>query len=178
MSKTFGKIFQNGYIVRDFDSTLNHWIKVFGAGPFYMFTADARAQVYGKPDTPVRMKLAMGYWGDYQIEIIQQLDDTPTPYKDFLDSGREGLQHVASLTEDFKGDDQRLRDMGFKQIMLSDFNGTAIGYYATDTVYAGTMLELVEATPWFTGVLERMRKSSIGWDGKDPIRPFEQVAAG
>ncbi len=37
MSRIFGAIRQNGYVVRDIEAALDHWIKVIGVGPFFYF---------------------------------------------------------------------------------------------------------------------------------------------
>jgi hypothetical protein len=35
MSRFFGKVCQNGYVVRDIEAALKHWTEVLGVGPFY-----------------------------------------------------------------------------------------------------------------------------------------------
>ena len=42
------------------------------------------------------MSIALANSGDIQVEMIQQHDDQPTAWRDFLASGREGFQHVSS----------------------------------------------------------------------------------
>lgn len=46
------------------------------------------------------MTLAFGQSEDVQIELIQQHDEARSGYQDFLDSGREGPQHVAFWFDD------------------------------------------------------------------------------
>lgn len=35
MSRLFGDAIQNGYVVRDIDAAMRHWIDVLGVGPWY-----------------------------------------------------------------------------------------------------------------------------------------------
>ncbi len=35
MSRFFGEIRQNGYVVRDIEAAMRHWIEVLAVGPWY-----------------------------------------------------------------------------------------------------------------------------------------------
>jgi hypothetical protein len=35
MSRIFGPVRQNGYVVSDIQTAMDHWIKVMGVGPWY-----------------------------------------------------------------------------------------------------------------------------------------------
>ena len=35
MSRIFGAVCQNGYIVRDIRAAMDHWVNVMGVGPWY-----------------------------------------------------------------------------------------------------------------------------------------------
>ena len=35
MSRIFGKVCQNGYVVRDITAAMDHWINVMGVGPWF-----------------------------------------------------------------------------------------------------------------------------------------------
>ena len=35
MSRIFGAVRQNGYVVRDIQAAMKHWIEVMGVGPWY-----------------------------------------------------------------------------------------------------------------------------------------------
>ena len=37
MSRIFGDIRQNGYVVRDIEAAMQHWTEVLGVGPFFYF---------------------------------------------------------------------------------------------------------------------------------------------
>ena len=104
MSRIFGAIRQNGYVVRDIRAAMDHWAGVMGVGPwFYIDRVSTEYFRYHGVDSPVEMSIALANSGDLQIELIQQRNDAPSMYKDFLDAGREGLQHVAYWSRDYQG---------------------------------------------------------------------------
>ena len=35
MSRIFGNVCQNGYVVRDIEAAMTHWIDVMGVGPWF-----------------------------------------------------------------------------------------------------------------------------------------------
>ena len=96
MSRLFGPIRQNGYVVRDIEAAMKHWIDVLQVGPwFYIDRVQTDWFRHRGQDSTAELSIALANSGDLQIELIQQRNDAPSMYKEFLDSGREGLQHVA-----------------------------------------------------------------------------------
>lgn len=98
MSRIFGEMRQIAFVVRDLDKALRYWTETLGVGPFYLMR-DLVPESYryrGKPAPAPRITLALGYSGEFQVELIQQHDDRPSAYRDYLESGREGFQHVSS----------------------------------------------------------------------------------
>jgi hypothetical protein len=95
MSRIFGPIAQLGYVVRDAHASMEQWIRN-GVGPWFHFE---RVKLdwfrHRGIASPLEMSVALANSGDVQIELIQQRNDAPSMYKEFLDAGREGLQHVA-----------------------------------------------------------------------------------
>ncbi|MEQ1489952.1 MAG: VOC family protein, partial [Terricaulis sp.] len=104
MSRVFGKVCQNGYVVRDIDAAMKHWIDVMGVGPWF-YIEDVKTDWFKHRgvDSDVKMSIALANSGDLQIELIQQRNDAPSMYKEFLDAGHEGLQHMSYWTLDYQG---------------------------------------------------------------------------
>ena len=104
MSRIFGAVCQNGYVVRDIRAAMDHWVNVMGVGPWYYI--DRVKTDYFRhrgQDSGMEMSVALANSGDLQIELIQQRNDAPSMYKEFLNSGREGLQHMSYWTRDYQG---------------------------------------------------------------------------
>ena len=96
MSVFFGEIRQLGYVVPDIEAAMDYWSRVLGVGPF--FYAERVPVVNftyrGAPSSPVT-SVALANSGAVQVELIQQRNDAPTMYRDFVQAKGSGLQHVA-----------------------------------------------------------------------------------
>ena len=93
MSRIFGPIRQNGYVVRDIEAALKHWTTVLGVGPFF-YVERARIadlQYKGKPSA-AEVHVALANSGNLQIELLQPCNDAPSMWRDFLVAGHEGTQ--------------------------------------------------------------------------------------
>ncbi len=102
MSIRFGAIRQNGYVVPDIESAMGHWVEDLGVGPWYYIpSVRPKEFVYrGTPSNP-EIAIALAFSGSLQIELIQPVDDAASAYRDFLEAGHRGLQHVSSWPDDY-----------------------------------------------------------------------------
>ena len=92
MSRLFGDIRQNGYVVRDIERAMRHWTETLGVGPFfYIEKVPVRNFRYRGAPSDLDMSVALANTGALQIELIQQRNDAPSMYRDFLARGPEGL---------------------------------------------------------------------------------------
>ncbi len=95
MSRVFGDLRQLGYVVRDIEAAMKYWIDVNGVGPFfYIERVPLASFTYRGQSSMPEMSIALAFSGFAQVELIQQRNDAPSMYKDYLDAGQEGLQHV------------------------------------------------------------------------------------
>lgn len=165
-----GPIMQNGFVVHDWREAAMHWVEKLGVGPFFVLEHIPFAQCFyrGTP-ADIDMTVAIAYTGNYQIELVQQHNDEPSIYKDFLDAFGPGLQHVGTLVDNL---DKSIEENGFSDKVLQHGQTTAGQRFAyVDTVqHNGTMLELIETDQDMEKTFEYMRHSALDWDGTDPIR--------
>lgn len=172
MSRLFGAIRQNGYVVRDVRAAMDHWINVIGVGPWFYFE---RVKIdyfrhRGQPSN-LEMSVALANSGDVQIELIQQRNDAPSMYKEFLASGREGLQHVAYWTKEYQAVYDRALSLGYKVGHEGQIGGEQGRFTYFDTeLHQGTVIELSDVSGLKGWFFEQVREAAIGWDGTDPIR--------
>lgn len=171
MSRLFGPIIQNGFVVRDLEAAMRHWVGL-GVGPFFVLPrVEFAAVTYRGRPTQVEIAVAMAYSGALQIELVQQLNDAPSIYREFLDQGREGLHHVGVASTDYAADLARVTASGLEVAMAgSTAAGTGFAYLDSDGGFQGSMVELFEATPGLMTFFARVEAASHGWDGSDPIR--------
>jgi catechol 2,3-dioxygenase-like lactoylglutathione lyase family enzyme len=172
MSRIFGPVRQNGYVVRDIEAALHHWTAVLGVGPFFYFErAPITEFSYRGVRSDPEVSIALGNSGDLQIELIQQRNDAPSMYRDFLAAGREGLQHVAYWTNDFETDLARCLAAGFV-VGQSGVAGGANGrfvYFDTEA-HPGTVVELSDSSGIKGKFFAHIAEVAKGWDGSDPVR--------
>jgi hypothetical protein len=172
MSRLFGAVTQNGYVVRDVRAAMDHWINVLGVGPwFYVDRVKTDYFRHRGVNSPLEMSVALANSGDLQIELIQQRNDAPSMYKEFLDSGCEGLQHVAYWTKDFQSLYDQALSLGYEVGQEGQIGGPLgrFAYFDTE-LHPGTVVEISDISGHKGKFFEHIRRLSADWDGTDPIR--------
>ena len=97
MSRFFGPMRQVGIVVRDIEKAMRHWVEVYGVGPwFYAEQLPMDQFRYKGRPYDLKVSIALANSGDVQFELIQQRNDVPSLYRDFLAAGHEGMQHWSS----------------------------------------------------------------------------------
>lgn len=173
MSRLFGEICQNGYVVRDIEAAMAHWTEVLGVGPFfYVERVPFGEFAYRGEPSPVDVSIAVSASGPIQVELIQPRNDAPTVWRDFLDAGHEGLQHVSYWTTDF---DERLTrgEAAGLEVSQSGWIGDERGrfaYFATEGPHPGTAVEISEVVGAKRDMFDAVAQQASSWDGSDPVR--------
>ncbi len=120
------------------------------------------------------MSLALANWGDLQIEVIQQDDDHPTAWRDFLASGREGFQHVSSWLTRAEYDAIMARAQTAGPPVMHEGVVPRIGerfaYLATDNGPGGFLFEPADVMDTCDPMMQMIANAAKDWDGRDPIR--------
>ena len=179
MSRIFGPIRQNGYVVRDIEAALKHWTTVLGVGPFFSVERAriADLQYKGKPSA-AEVSVALANAGALQIALLQPCNDAPSLWRDFLAAGHEGLQHCAYWMETPAAMDAalaRAAELGdvIGQSGSTGENGRCV-YLCTEG-HAGTVVELSEACGAKAQLFRRVAEAAREWDGTDPIRRLQRL---
>ena len=171
MSVLFGPLRQMGYVVRDIDAAMRHWVDACGVGPwFYAERLPLFAFSYrGVRHDGIHLSIALANSGDVQLELIQQRCETPSMYRDFLAAGHEGLQHWSSWPEDYDALYERAVANGYAVGQEGDGPRGRFVYFANEG-HPGTVIEMAHLTPTRRRIFDRIRAAAQGWDGHDPIR--------
>jgi hypothetical protein len=174
MSRIFGNIAQIGYVVRDIDAAMDNWVK-HGVGPwFYVDRVQTDYFRYRGADSDMQMSVALANSGDVQLELIQPRNDAPSMYKDFLDSGREGAQHIAYWSNDFQALLDRALAEGYTIGQEGSIGGEQGRFAYLDTeVEQGTVIEISDISGPKGLFFQYIRDVAATWDGSDPIRGRE-----
>lgn len=180
MSRIIGPIRQVGHVVRDVEVAMRYWTEVLGVGPFYVLREIPMTDfIYrGRPSPAPVVTLAFAQSGDVQIELIQQHNDVPSAYREFLSAGREGVQHLSPWFDDSKRYDaarRALLDAGMALVHESlGAGGTVARFCYFETGRSDVpLMELSEALlPSARAVPDIVAAASRDWDGRDPVRDF------
>ncbi len=177
MSRFFGEIRQAGYVVDDIEAAMDYWSSKLGIGPwFYNERVPIKNYTYRGESYEPHNSVALANSGSLQMELIQTRNDAPSMYRDFRQAGRTGLQHVAYWTQDYDADLARLTAQGFKAVMSGEVGERGRFVYFDTEYHPGTVIELSEVAGPKGKMFDLIREASIGWDGKDPVRPFPDLS--
>ncbi len=176
MSRFLGDIRQLGYVVPDIEAAMTHWTEVMGVGPFfYNPRVPIEGYHYGGESFELENSVALANSGFIQVELIQTRNDAPSMYRDFMQAGNMGLQHVAYWTTSFDADLARMEALGFRVQMGGKVGENGRFVYFDREAHPGTVIELSEVLGPKGRVFEMIREASEGWDGSDPVRPFPSL---
>jgi hypothetical protein len=134
----------------------------------------------GQPANPV-ISVAFSHHGSLQIELIQPHDAEPSMFREFLESGRQGLHHVACWTKDYDGDKARMLARGFEVGHASEAEGpkgelvSARFCYVENKAIPGMIVEILERTPPGDHMQAAIEQAARNWDGVDPLRPVDTL---
>jgi hypothetical protein len=172
MSRLFGPVRQNGYVVRDLRAAMDHWINVMGVGPwFYIERVKTDYFRHRGHDSNVEMSIALANSGDLQLELIQQRNDAPSMYKEFLDAGHEGLQHVAFWTTSYQSLYDQSLARGYKVGHEGQIGGEQGRFaYFDSNAHPGSVIEISDISGNKGRFFDHIRRIAADWDGADPIR--------
>jgi hypothetical protein len=165
-----GNFVQQAYVVDDIDATIEHWVRTWGIGPFYVLRHAQweNLRYRGRPAV-VDASFAMAQAGPIQIELCQQHNEGPSCYRDAFSRGQEGFHHVATVTQDYDAEIARLADAGFSIAMDGTFGEMRFAYVDTRAV-GGFMTEVLSNWGPVNDSHKMVAEASIGWDGANAIR--------
>ncbi len=172
-----GPIMQLAYVPRDFDATLDFWIRRMGVGPFFTWDhIEVDQLTYRGRPSKLDFSVALSYWGDIQIELIRQHDDAPSIYRDW---NSDLLHHVQVAVPDYDAAMAACEAAGFPLAMegrgLLGSPGLRFAYCDLGPGAPAGFVEFAHRPDGAAGSLERlasMKDIVSGWDGSDPVRPL------
>jgi catechol 2,3-dioxygenase-like lactoylglutathione lyase family enzyme len=170
-----GRKMQVAFVVRNLEEALHFWTATMKVGPFVVIEESLgdRLFVHRDVQSPVDMSIAYSYLGDVQIEIIAQRNSAPSPYTEFLESGREGLHHVAFWPDEFETACQFLEEKGFQELSsVRTVDGEKNLIYYNGPSHLGVVVEVLPMTPLREKYYGGMKRLAETWDGSRPIRRY------
>lgn len=164
-------VVQIAYFVPDSQVAALQMVERFGAGPFFFIPRIelSSGEVEGKPQKFLHSS-AYGQWGNVMMELVQQDEEGPSPFRMMYASGEQGIHHTAMMVDSMEQTYSDCEKLGLS-IAAKAFTLTGTEFAFVDTVkQMGHMIEIYEKSEGLLGFYEMVREASVGWDGSDPIR--------
>lgn len=168
------KVFQNAWVVPNLETAARQWIDTFGIGPFFIL--DHRDDIIdityrGRP-ADLKMRLAIAQAGPVQIELVEQVVEGPSCYRDLVPAGARGFHHVCTWTHDLAADIAYYAAKGCPAATTGRVRDSIRFAYFDTAAALGCMVEVMEYSPVVEHIFNEIKRAANDWDGRDPIRSF------
>ena len=181
MSRLFGEAIQTGIIVPNVEEAMNGWLEA-GIGPFFLSKEmPLTARYRGKPSDVV-ITVAFAYSGEMQYEFVQQDNDNPSAFGDFMAHHPQGgLHHLAYICDDIEETVSRVNANGplfevVQEFVFEDGKVHEIYMDPVRPVPGQLAVQLISRkNPPGIRFFELMKDASADWDGRDPIRSLDEM---
>jgi hypothetical protein len=171
MKSLFGEVRQLGFVSRDIDRSMRHFLDHWNIGPWYVARNLKAPTLYKGEPSDTEISLALSSCGDLQFEIIQQHNDAPSAYRDALAGTPElHVQHIAVWTDDFAELKANALARGWEPVLESPSSGPGESCYVVHPSEPMVCVEISDRSPFKEHVREVVRDMAMKWDGTDPIR--------
>ncbi len=168
--KSLGDIIQLAYLPSDFDATLKHWTETVGVGPFFLMENIQLGEMKyrGAPSDAV-FSIAIGYWGNIQIELIRPENDAPSIYNGEY-AVKDCLHHVCIFVDSIADARRACTEAGAEILVEGKVGDSGEVIYVDAGGGPGHVIELLQPIAGSEALFDMMRDSARGWDGSDPLR--------
>ena len=130
MYKDF-KLYHLGYVFKDVDKQIESFKSSVDRARFHTFEQYDIPCVYRGRESKVSLKIAVSRLLNLDIEIIQPLKGE-SPYKEFLERGKEGLHHMAISVNDIAPYIEGYQKKGTKILFLIQVGPLDVVYLDTE----------------------------------------------
>ena len=159
------------WVVPDLHQSIEHWTRQAGVGPFFYFdnVTYENAMYRGKPWKPVKFHAAIAQAGEMQIELVSQLEDGPSMFRELVPAGQSGLHHMSTYTDNFDADLEHYRKAGADIVFSGLMKGAPVCWLDTAATL-GFMTELITVNPAKELIFAKFKEAAANWDGVEAIR--------
>jgi hypothetical protein len=176
------EMIQTAYVVKDLQESMQEWIELLHAGPFYLLKGGFETdKLYRGNTTADTYTGAVGFRGDLIIELIQPLNDAPSIFREVLGTERSKLHHVHHLRgftpREYDAEIEMFAKRGFGLAYSARVPGMGRAAFVDTYRHQGFFVELMETPPAVFDALETIRAAHTNWDGSEPIRTFPAIFA-
>ena len=158
-SPLFGPARQTAYIVPDIEAAIEEWGRQMNLGPFALCREIAPltgSRFRGEPSGDIVMNVAFAYIDALQLELIEQVNDTPSMYREAVEKRGYGHHHYGFCVEDFDAAYDRAVPADYEAVVDAGVKGIARMSYIESRTIPGLVCEVIEwndlTRPYFDGI--------------------------
>jgi hypothetical protein len=164
-----GPVRQIGYVVTDLDQAMTAWLEL-GVGPWFVMRNLPMQALYRGEPCATTLSVAWANTGEMQIELIQQLNATPSIFTEFLAAHGPGFHQLAYWTSDFTDTMCAVEDAGWP-VVWSGGEGYGVRFAYIEPPHApAAVIEISELTDATAANAIFIHDAAAEWDGTNPIR--------
>lgn len=160
-----------GFAVPDLRGAIQSWVRVFGAGPFYVNEHVTYDECTSHGTSAAWDHSAgFGQCGVLPVELQQTHEVRPPELLRRVGAqGHTALNHLGITVEDPAGESARLEALGFEVCMHARLG--EIEFFWHDAIEThGYCIEVITAAPALDTFFATVADGAEDWDGRDPIR--------
>ncbi|MFX1337547.1 MAG: VOC family protein [Promethearchaeota archaeon] len=145
------KINQLGYLYKNIEKQIKIMESLYGCPKFAIFENKDNIFKYRGNDSKITTRIAISRLFNTQIELIQLIEGECI-FKEFMDSGREGLHHFGIFVEDLEPYIKEFKKKGIDVVHAGQTGKQKVAYLDTEKTF-GVYLE-------FQQTIKRKKKKS------------------
>jgi hypothetical protein len=174
MRLKLGPVIQHGYVVADAEKSARAWTERTGVGPFYLVEQPVDDYVFRGNHQNLTLRIAVSYWNDLQIELIQPIKGEETFYSEALRNEPEKLNHYAVLVPDI---DAMVRNFQLERFVVQQGIIPSVRFlYIEKYLPDQSVLEFMQVDQRALQGFEAIKAICRSWDGVKPIRAHDDLS--
>jgi hypothetical protein len=138
------KVDQLEFVFKDIEKRAKVMEEIYGIPPFTFYPAVEFPTKYKGYNSHLKARAGFSQLGDTQVELIEWKEGK-SPYKDFLDQGREGLHHIGIYVDDLAPYLSVFERNGIEILFYGEIAGGKFAYMDTAQSF-GVIAELIQRT--------------------------------
>jgi hypothetical protein len=164
-----GRIRQFGFIIPDLEEGMRQWVDL-GVAPWLVVRELKMEGCWyrGKPSSPV-ISIAFSNSGDMQIELIQQHDDTPSIYQEFVTATGGGFNQIAYWVEDVDAVRTAAVAEGWSEVWRNEGGSQVQFSYLEHPASPVPIVELSELNDATRSMGDTVREAAAAWRPGQPV---------
>jgi len=159
-----GKIKQLAYLTENLDASIAHWIQHARIGPWTVYKNVVMTGTYKGAATSVKFNVGLSYRDDVQIELIEMISKTPSPYQDATGRTLVGMHHVAWFSGDLDADIKDAAKRGLTCVFDASNPASRVAYFTSPTE-PGLLFEMISSSPPVLDGFASGMAAAQAWDG-------------